>query len=114
MEVKEGLFWRPARLQHFLGGWPPGLGGIVGFFFHRGGDRLSRFFTWTSTVLIEIYSKITFSRFYRFFMACAKILDFFSDKSSLLGNLPVPFERSTQFLPIPMVFGLLKNLYRSQ
>jgi hypothetical protein len=33
MEVKEGLFWRPARLQHFLGGWPPGLGGIVGFFF---------------------------------------------------------------------------------
>jgi hypothetical protein len=83
-------------------------------FFHRGGDRLSRFFTWTLTVLIKIYSKMTFSRFYRFFMACAKILDFFSDKSSLLGNLPVPFERSTQFLPIPMVFGLLKNLYRSQ
>ena len=63
------------------------------YFFQGGGNILSWFFRWTLTVLIEIYPKMTFSRFYR---------TFFSDKSSLL------------FLPkysdqIPMVFGLLKN-----
>ena len=83
-------------------------------FFQREGSISFFFFWWILTVLIEIYPKTTFSRFYRFFWACAKILDFFSDKSSLLGNRFVPFERFTQFLPIPMVFGLFKNPYRSQ
>ena len=57
MELEGGLFWRPARLQHFLGGWPLALGGLVGFFFQGGGDLLSLFFRWTLTVLIEIYPK---------------------------------------------------------
>ena len=114
MEVKEGLFWRPARLQCILGGQPLGLGSIVVNFF-KGKDLFYfNFFWWILTVLIEIYPKTTFSRFYQFFGACAKILDFFSDKSSLLGNRFIPFKRSIQFLPIPMVFGLLKNPYWSQ
>ena len=33
MEVKEGLFWRPERLQCILGGQPLGLGSIVVNFF---------------------------------------------------------------------------------
>ena len=114
MKVEEGLFWRPARLQCILGGQPLGLGSIVVNFF-KGKDLFYfYFFRWIVTVLIEIYPKMTFSRFYRFSWACAKILDFFSDKSLLLGNQFVPFKRSTQFLSIPMVFGLLKNPYRSQ
>ena len=72
------------------------------------------FLRWILTVLIEIYPKMIFLRFYRFSWACTKILDFFSDKFSLLGNWFIPFERSTQFLSIPMVFGLLKNPYWSQ
>ena len=114
MEVNEGLFWRPARLQCILGGQPLGLGRIVVNFFKRKDLFYFYFYWWILTVLIEIYPKTTFSRFYRFFWACAKILDFFSDKSSLLGNQFIPFKRSTQFLPIPMVFGYLKNPYWSQ
>ena len=114
MEVNEGLFWRPARLQCILGGQPLGLGRIVVNFFKRKDLFYFYFYWWILTVLIEIYPKTTFSRFYRFFWACTKILDFFSDKSSLLGNRFIPFKRSTQFLPIPMVFGYLKNPYWSQ
>jgi hypothetical protein len=28
--LKDELFWSPVRLQHFFGGWPLGLDGIVG------------------------------------------------------------------------------------
>ena len=44
MEVKEGLFWRPARLQCILGG-QLGLGSIVVNFFQREGSILFLFFS---------------------------------------------------------------------
>ena len=93
-----------------IGGQPLGLGSTVVIFF-KGMDLFYfYFYWWILTILIEIYPKTTFSRFYQFFWACTKILGFFSDKSSLLGNRFISFKRSTQFLPILMVFGLLKKI----
>ena len=45
MDVKEGLFWRPARLQCILGGQPLCLGSIVVNFFQREGSILFLFFS---------------------------------------------------------------------
>ena len=45
--------------------------------FQGGGSILFLFFRWILTVLIKFYPKKTFLRFYWFYWACAKILDFF-------------------------------------
>ena len=58
--------------------------------------------------------KRLFQDFIDFLWACARNLDLFSDKSLLLGNQLIPFERSTWFLPILMVFRLFKDSYQSQ
>ena len=73
-----------------------------------------KIFLWDETVLIEIYPKMNFSGFLRIVFSRAKILDIFSDKSSILGNRFVPIKRSTHFLSILMVFGLPKNPDLSQ
>ena len=51
---------------------------------------------------------MTFSRIFSIFLNL-----FFFDASSFLGNLLGPIERPTQSLPIPMVFGVLKNQHRT-
>ena len=35
----EELFWSPVRLRHFFGGWPLGLGSILGIFL-RGEEKI--------------------------------------------------------------------------
>ena len=114
VELEEGLFWRPARLQRFLGGWPLGLGSIVGIFFKEEEIDYPDFFGGLWQYSSRSIQKWLFRDFIELFWPAPKFWTFFSDKSSLLGNRLVPFERSTQFLPIPMIFGLLKNPYQSQ
>ena len=53
--------------------------------------------------------KRLFQDFIDFFRLAPIFLGQFSDKSSLLGNLFRPFKRSSQSLPIPMVFGVKKK-----
>ena len=111
MDIKEGLFWRPARLQCFLGEQSLGLGSIIAIFFVRGGFIFSMDSDSTHWGLSK---KDFFKILLIFFGPVPKIWTFFSDKSSLLGNQLIPFERSTQFLPILMVFRLFKDPYQSQ
>jgi hypothetical protein len=85
---------QPFRLQH------------LGIFFARVEINYLDFFGGTNQYSSRYIQKRLFQDFIEFFWPAPKFLALFSDKSSLLGNLLVPIERSSQSLPIPMVFGV--------
>ena len=90
------LFCRPEILRCFFGGRPLVLGGMVGFhrnFFGEGGYGLSYFFLVELESTYQDLFKNDFFEILAIFSGCAKILDHFFDKSSLLGNWLIPIER---------------------
>ena len=101
---------KACKIAMFFRGTASGFGQHGHNFFRRGGSILFLFFfggfwQYSSRSIQEWL----FQDLIDFFEPAPKFWTFFSDKSSLLGNRLVPFERSTQFLPVPMVFGLLKK-----
>jgi hypothetical protein len=64
-------------------------------FFAGGGDRLSNFFLVRADSTYRDLSKNDFFEILPIFSARAKILDYFFDKSLILGNRLEPIERST-------------------
>lgn len=106
--------YQASEIVAFLGRAASTLGRHGRDFSGKEGRYYLKFFLWDDTAIMEIYLKTTFSRFYQFILPHAKFLDLFFPIFSIWGNRLIPFNRSTQILPIPMVFGVLKNPDRSQ